>query len=49
VGVNSAIFTVFDQTAFWPLPVKDGDRIVGVYETFHGQYDRKMHGNIHML
>jgi hypothetical protein len=49
VGVNSAIFTVFDQTAFRPLPVKDRDRIVGVYEAIDGQYDRKMHGNIHLL
>ncbi len=49
VGVNSAIFTIFDQIAFRPLPVKDGDRIVGIYETFHGQFDRKMHGNTHML
>src|SRR5438128_1829724 len=49
VGVNTAIFTIFDQIAFRPLPVKDGDRIVGLYETFHGQFDRNMHGNIHML
>jgi putative ABC transport system permease protein len=49
VGVNTAIFTIFDQIAFRPLPLKDGDRIVGVYETFHGRFDRNMHGNIHML
>lgn len=49
IGANTAIFTVFDQIAFRPLPVKDGDRIVGIYETFHGRFDRNMHGNIHML
>jgi hypothetical protein len=49
VGVNTAIFTIFDQIAFRPLPVKDGDRIVAIYETFYGRVDRKMHGNIHML
>ena len=49
VGVNTAIFTIFDEVAFRPLPIKDGDRIVGVYETFHGQFDRSMHGNIHMI
>jgi putative ABC transport system permease protein len=49
VGVNTAVFSIFDQVAFRPLPVKDGRRIVGIYETFHGRFDRKMHGNIHML
>lgn len=49
IGVNTAIFTVFDEIAFRPLPVKNGDRIVGIYETFHGQYSRNMFGNSHML
>jgi predicted permease len=49
IGVNTAIFTVFDEVAFRPLPVKDGDRIVGIYETFRGQYSRNMYGNAHML
>ena len=49
VGANTAIFTVFDEMAFRPLPVKDGERIVAIYESFHGRFDRNMHGNIHML
>ena len=49
VGVNSATFTIFDQIAFRPLPVKDGSRIVSIYETFRGRFDRNMHGNIHMV
>ena len=49
VGVNSAIFTIFDEIAFRPLPIPGGDRVVGIYETFHGQFNRNMHGNSHML
>src|SRR6266480_279235 len=49
IGVNTAIFTIFDQMAFRPLPVKDGHRLVGVYESFHGEFSRHMHGNIHMI
>ena len=49
IGANTAIFTVFDEVAFRPLPVKDGDRVVGVYESFRGQYSRNVFGNIHML
>ena len=49
IGVNTAIFTIFDQMAFRPLPVKDGDRLVGVYESFHGEFSRHMYGNIHMI
>src|SRR5258707_12632573 len=49
VGVNTAIFTIFDEIAFRPLPIKDGTRLVGVYETFHGRFDRGMHVNIHMI
>jgi macrolide transport system ATP-binding/permease protein len=49
IGVNTAIFSIFDQMAFRPLPVKDGDRLVGVYETFRGTFSRNMHGNIHMI
>ncbi len=49
IGVNTAIFTVFDEIAFRPLPIKDGDRIVGIYQTFHGRFERGVHGNIHLI
>jgi putative ABC transport system permease protein len=49
IGINTAIFTVFDEVAFRPLPVKDGDRIVGIFESFHGQYTRQVFGSIHFL
>jgi putative ABC transport system permease protein len=49
IGVNTAIFTIFDQIAFRPLPIPDGDRLVGINESFHGRFSRSMYGNIHML
>ena len=49
IGVNTAIFTIFDQMVFRSMPVKDGGRLVGVYESFHGRFSRQMHGNIHMI
>jgi putative ABC transport system permease protein len=49
IGVNTAIFTIFDHVALRPLPIPDGDRLVGINETFHGRFSRTMYGNIHML
>jgi macrolide transport system ATP-binding/permease protein len=49
IGVNSAVFTIFDQIALRPIPGPDGDRLVGIYESFHGRFSRTMFGNIHML
>ncbi|HEU4386272.1 MAG TPA: ABC transporter permease [Blastocatellia bacterium] len=31
IGVNTAVFTIFNAIAFAPLPVKDPDRVVRVY------------------
>ena len=49
IGANSAIFSIFDQVAFRPLPVKDGQQLVGVYESFHGRYSRHVYGNVHLI
>jgi len=49
LGVNTAMFTIFDQIAFRPLPIADGGRVVAIYESFRGTFDRKIHGNSHML
>jgi len=49
IGVNAAVFMLFDRVALRPLPVKNGDRVVGISETFTGMFDRKMRGNLHML
>jgi macrolide transport system ATP-binding/permease protein len=49
IGVNTACFTIFDRVAFRPLQIPDGDRIVAVSESFHGQYSREVRGNARML
>ncbi len=49
IGVNTACFTIFDQVAFRPLPIPDGDRMVSISESFHGRFSRSMHGNLHFL
>jgi hypothetical protein len=49
IGVNTACFTIFDQVAFRPLPIPEGDRIVDISESFHGRFSRTLHGNLHLL
>jgi macrolide transport system ATP-binding/permease protein len=36
IGVNTTVFTAFDAVALRPRPVKDPDRLVGVYRTAKG-------------
>jgi len=49
IGVNTAVFTIFDQVVLRPLPGPEGDRLVGLSESFHGRFSRNLLGNIHML
>jgi hypothetical protein len=44
IGVNSAFFSIFDQAALRPLAIPEGDRLVGISESFHGQFPRMMRG-----
>ena len=37
IGVNTTVFTAFDAVALRPRPVKDPDRLVGVYRTAKGE------------
>ena len=37
IGVNTTVFTTFDAIALRPRPVKDPDRLVGVYRTAKGE------------
>ena len=36
IGVNTTVFTAFDAVALRPRPVRDPDRLVGVYRTAQG-------------
>jgi predicted permease len=45
IGLNTAIFTVFYALAFRPLPVRDAESLVNVYQKFSGRYGREVHGS----
>ncbi len=49
IGVNTALFTVFNAVAFRPLPVKDADSIVKVYRKELGNSSREVSGSSSML
>ena len=49
IGINTSIFTLLYSLAFRPLPVKDPDRVVNVYQILDGEYSRQVEGNVAML
>lgn len=49
IGINTGIFTLLYSVAFRPLPVKDPDSVVSVYQTFEGEYSRQVEGNVELL
>jgi predicted permease len=49
IGVNTALFTLFNAVALRPLPVKDPDRVVKVYRKELGKSGREVAGSNSML
>src|SRR5215213_11438762 len=49
IGINTSIFTLLYSLAFRPLPVKDPDRVVNVYQILDGDFSRRVEGNVAML
>ena len=49
IGINTSIFTLLYSVAFRPLPVKDPDRVVNVYQILGGEYSRQVEGNVALL
>src|SRR5262245_64516511 len=50
IGVNTALFTLFNAVALRPLPVKDPERVVKVYRKESGKsYGREVAGSNSML
>src|SRR4051794_1683075 len=49
IGINTGIFTLLYSLAFRPLPVKDPDRVVSVYQTFAGEFSRQVEGNVELF
>jgi putative ABC transport system permease protein len=44
IGVNTEIFTILNAAAFRPLPVPDSGQLVGIYQTFRGNFPRNVYG-----
>jgi predicted permease len=49
IGVNTGIFTLLYSLAFRPLPVKDPDSVVSVFQTFEGEFSRHVEGNVELF
>jgi macrolide transport system ATP-binding/permease protein len=49
IGINTGVFTLLYSVAFRPLPVKDPESVVSVYQTFEGEYSRQVEGNVALL
>src|SRR5688572_11929305 len=49
IGINTTIFTLLYSVAFRPLQVKDPDRVVNVYQTLEGEFDRQVEGSVELL
>src|SRR5215212_2544431 len=49
IGINTSIFTLLYSLAFRPLPVKDPDRVVNVYQILDGEFSRQVQGNVALL
>ena len=49
IGINTSIFTLLYSVAFRPLPVKDADRVVNVYQILEGDFSRQVEGNVALL
>jgi macrolide transport system ATP-binding/permease protein len=44
IGINTAIFSLLNALAFRPVPVHDPDRVVSIYQIFHGNVERHVAG-----
>src|SRR5215470_5396182 len=49
IGINTNIFTLLYSLAFRPLPVKNPDRVVNVYQILDGEFSRQVEGNESLL
>ncbi len=49
IGVNAGIFALINAVGMQPLRVEDSQRVVSVYQVFHGKYGRNTHGESSMM
>src|SRR5215217_6029467 len=49
IGINTSIFTLLYSVAFRPLPVKNPERMVNVYQTLEGDFSREVQGSVELF
>jgi putative ABC transport system permease protein len=49
IGINTSIFTLLYSVAFRPLPVKNPESVVNVYQNLAGDFSREVEGSVEML
>ena len=49
IGINTSIFTLLYSVAIRPLPVKNPERVVNVYQILEGEFSRQVQGNVALL
>src|ERR1043165_5358418 len=49
IGINTSIFTLLYSVAFRPLPVKEPERVVNIYQVLDGKYSRQVKGKVLFL
>jgi predicted permease len=49
IGINTSIFTLLYSVAFRPLPVKNPEGVVNVYQNLGGDFSREVEGSMEML
>src|ERR1700741_5270519 len=49
IGINTSIFTLLYSVAFRELPVNNPERVMNVYQTLEGEFDRQVEGNVSLL
>src|SRR5829696_522952 len=49
IGINTSIFTLLYSLAYRPLPVKDPDCVVNVYQILEGEFSREVDGHVALL
>ena len=49
IGINTSMFTLLYSVAFRPLPVKNPESVVNVYQVLEGEFSRQVEGNVALL
>jgi predicted permease len=45
IGINAGIFSIIESATMRPLDLPGANRLIGVYQVFHGRISREVHGS----